>query len=227
MALPPDLVIFDCDGVLVDSEPTANRVLCDVLNELGLEITLDETIDSFIGRSIEACVELIETEFDFPLPGDFRDRLQRRTYAAFADVLRPVPGVDQAIRRIDRPICVASSGTVEKMRFTLGLTGLVAHFDGRLFSATEVRRGKPHPDLFLHAARQMGHPPARCAVIEDTPRGVAGAVAAGMAAFGYAGGAESDADQLAAAGAVVFTEMRALPGLLGLAARDGTKKAGH
>ncbi len=218
MALPPDLLIFDCDGVLVDSEPPANRVLCRLLNELGLEITLEDTVRHFIGRSVDACIELIETEFDLPLAHDFRDRLEQRTFDAFRAELRAVPGVAAVIEQLALPCCVASSGTIAKMRFTLAMTGLLAHFDGRLFSATEVARGKPAPDLFLHAARRMGHPPDRCVVIEDSPPGVAGAVAAGMAVFGYAGGALSDAAALRAAGATTFADMAALPELLRLAA---------
>ena len=218
MALPPDLLIFDCDGVLVDSEPPANRVLCATLNELGLEITLADTVRHFIGRSLDSCIERIETEFGLPLADDFRQRLQRRTFAAFRDELRAVPGIVPVIEQLTVPYCVASSGTIEKMRFTLGLTGLLAHFEGRMFSATEVTRGKPHPDLFLHAARRMGHPPERCVVVEDSPPGVAGAIAAGMGVFGYAGGALADAAALRAGGATVFADMADLPELLRLAA---------
>ena len=214
---PWGLVIFDCDGVLVDSEPIANRVFAKMLGTIGLPMTVDETIATFVGRSMASCLALIAERRGAPVPAGFEEALQARTYDAFAAELGPVPGIAEALDALDAsgiPTCVASSGSHDKMRRTLGLTGLLDRFDGRLFSATEVARGKPAPDLFLHAASRMGVAPARCAVVEDTPLGVAGAVAAGMMVFGYAGTTTPAA--LAAAGARVFTTMRALPALLGV-----------
>ena len=158
------------------------------------------------------CVEIVEERLGRPVPEGFVERLQARTYEAFRAGLRPVRGVAQALERIDLPVCVASSGEHEKMRLTLGLTGLLDRFEGRLFSATEVERGKPHPDLFLLAARSLGARPPRCVVVEDSAPGVLAARAAGMTALGYAGG--TDGKPLAAAGARVFHGMAELPDLL-------------
>ncbi|MBD3403804.1 HAD-IA family hydrolase [candidate division GN15 bacterium] len=206
------LIIFDCDGVLVDSEPITNRVFCRMLNELGLEITFDETMRTFMGRTMQGCVEIIEQRLGRPAPPDFIDDYYRRILPAFEGQLQPVTGVVDALDAITVPTCVASSGSHEKMRTTLGLTGLLSRFDGRLFSGTEVARGKPNPDLFLYAAREMGHAPDTCAVIEDSVAGVEAAVAAGMTVFGYAGYTPPDA--LEGAGAIVFDDMRSLPELL-------------
>jgi HAD superfamily hydrolase (TIGR01509 family) len=212
---PWDLVIFDCDGVLVDSEPVSNRVFTEMLNGIGLRTTLDETTRDFVGRSMKSCVEIVERRLGRPVPADFVETLQARTFAAFREGLHAVPGIEAALDAVDAagvPTCVASSGEHAKMRTTLGLTGLLPRFEGRLFSATEVPRGKPHPDLFLHAARAMGADPARCAVVEDSPVGAQAGVAAGMTVFGYA--ARSNPAALAAAGATVFRDMKELPGVL-------------
>ena len=133
-------LIFDCDGVLVDSEPVANRVFTESLQAAGLEIGHDEVCRTFIGLSMARCVEIVEERLGRPVPEGFVDRLQARTYEAFRAGLRPVEGVERALERIDLPVCVASSGEHEKMRLTLGLTGLLARFEGRLFSATEGER---------------------------------------------------------------------------------------
>jgi HAD superfamily hydrolase (TIGR01509 family) len=144
------------------------------------------------------------------LPEGFRRRYLDTMFAAFEEELQPVPGVAAALDAITLPNCVASSASLEKMRFTLGHTGLWDRFEGRIFSATEVEHGKPAPDLFLHAARSMGWAPGDCAVVEDSPAGVQAAVSAGMAVFGYAG--TTPAERLD--GARVFTDMAELPALL-------------
>ncbi len=213
--LAPRLVIFDCDGVLVDSETAANRLLCEAVNEAGWPITIGETHSVFNGRTMASCVEIIEKRLGWPLPADFLDRLEERTFAAFRKELRPVPGVREAIGRIDLADCVASSGAIEKMRLTLGLTGMLDHFDGRLFSAQEVARGKPAPDIFLHAAARMGVAPQHCIVVEDAVPGVEAGRAAGMRVLAYAGAAHADAAALGRAGGEVFTDMADLPGLIG------------
>jgi len=208
----PALAIFDCDGVLVDSEPVANRVFTDALAELGLGIEHAEVCRDFVGLSMRCCMEIVERRLGRAVPDGFVEELQRRTFDAFRAGLRPVPGVVAALGRIALPTCVASSGEHEKMRLTLGLTGLLPRFEGRMFSATDVERSKPHPDLFLHAARSLDVPPADCAVVEDSVPGVRAAVAAGMCALGYGPGEEGA--RLAAAGAVVFAAMDELPELL-------------
>jgi HAD superfamily hydrolase (TIGR01509 family) len=210
----PDLalVIFDCDGVLVDSEPISNRVLAQSLTEIGLPTTQAESMRDYMGRSWDGCVEILEARYGRPLPVGFEASYRERCEVAFRAELRPVTGIEDALARISTPSCIASSGPPEKMRVTLGLTGLLARFEGRIFSAREVARAKPWPDLFLHAAARMGAEPRACVVIEDSPRGVEAGVAAGMRVLGYAG--RTDARELEAAGAEIFDDMRALPGLL-------------
>jgi HAD superfamily hydrolase (TIGR01509 family) len=210
---PFELIIFDCDGVLVDSERLAVRVDVRVLAELGWPLTEREVIERFLGRTHAYFVSEVEAYLGRALPADWEDPFQALYRETFAAELTPVPGVVEALDAIALPTCVASSGTHEKMRYTLGLTGLYERFAGRIFSATEVARGKPAPDLFLHAAKQMGVAPAACAVVEDSHFGVAAARAAGMRAFGYAGGLTA-AEQLRGPDTVVFTDMRELPRLL-------------
>jgi HAD superfamily hydrolase (TIGR01509 family) len=208
-----DAVLFDCDGVLVDSEPISNRILTGMLNDLGLSYTTQQTMDRFVGRSMPACVAIIEEQLGRPAPPDFSGEFHRRTVAAFDRELEVVPGVREVLDRLPWPTCVASSGDHAKLRATLGRTGLYDRFAGRIHSALDVERGKPHPDLFLHAAAEMGADPARCAVIEDSVLGVRAGVAAGMRVFAYAGTVGEAA--LTDAGAhVVFHEMSDLPALL-------------
>jgi HAD superfamily hydrolase (TIGR01509 family) len=211
----PDLVIFDCDGVLVDSEGPANRLLCEAMNQAGLDISEEETNRRFNGLTMASVVEIIEQRLGRKLPSDFLPSLQERTFEAFRHELKVVPGIHDAIARIGLPDCVASSGRLEKMRFTLGLTGLLEHFDGRLFSATQVARGKPAPDVFLFAAEQMGVAPSRCVVVEDAVAGVQAARAAGMTVLAYAGHSYADTDALQRAGGQVFASMADLPSLVG------------
>jgi HAD superfamily hydrolase (TIGR01509 family) len=208
-----ELVIFDCDGVLVDSERIAIRVEAEFLGELGWPLTEAEIIERFMGHTSEYMDQAIEFQLGSRLPEDWKDLFQRRYQEAFAAELAPVDGVIEALDQITAPTCVASSGSHDKLRFTLGHTGLYERFEGRIFSGYEVANNKPAPDLFLHAAARMGANPARCAVIEDSRPGVEAARAAGMPAFGYAGGL-TPAHRLAGAGTVVFTDMRDLPRLL-------------
>jgi HAD superfamily hydrolase (TIGR01509 family) len=210
---PFELVIFDCDGVLVDSERIAVRVEAELLAELGWPLSQAEIVERFMGRTTEYMDEAIEAQLGSRLPGDWRDQFQRRYREAFAAELVPVDGVLDALDQIAVPTCVASSGSHDKLRFTLGHTGLYERFEGRIFSGYEVANGKPAPDLFLHAAARMGAEPARCAVVEDTLPGVQAARAAGMRAFGYAGGLTSPG-RLEGEATVVFTDMRDLPDLL-------------
>jgi HAD superfamily hydrolase (TIGR01509 family) len=207
-----DLVIFDCDGVLVDSERITNGIFVTMLNDLGLAVTLDEMFRDFVGRSMGQCLEIIEDRLGRAPPESFLQEYTERIEVALSSDLEPVAGIEAALDMIDLPMCVASSGSHEKMQLTLGLTGLFDRFDGRIFSATEVRRGKPAPDIFLHAASVMGADPSACAVIEDSPRGVRAGIAAGMTVFGYA--ERSDPRSLEQEGAVVFTQMSQLAGLL-------------
>jgi HAD superfamily hydrolase (TIGR01509 family) len=210
---PFELVIFDCDGVLVDSERLAVRVEAEYLAELGWPLSQAEIVERFLGRTAEYMDEAVEARLGSRLPGDWKDQFQRRYREAFAAELVAVDGVEEALDQITAPTCVASSGSHDKLRFTLGHTGLYERFEGRIFSGYEVANGKPAPDLFLHAAARMGADPARCAVIEDSLYGVLAARAAGMRAFGYAGGLTTP-ERLEGEATVVFDDMRELPRLL-------------
>jgi HAD superfamily hydrolase (TIGR01509 family) len=184
-------------------------VLAGLLTEIGLPMTPEQSIEAFMGRSWKTVTAWVE-EQGATLPEGFRRRYLDTMFAVFEEELQPVPGVGAALDAITLPNCVASSASLEKMRFTLGHTGLWDRFEGRIFSATEVEHGKPAPDLFLHAARSMGWEPADCAVVEDSPAGVQAGLSAGMKVFGYAG--TTPAERLD--GARVFTDMAELPALL-------------
>jgi HAD superfamily hydrolase (TIGR01509 family) len=212
------LVIFDCDGVLVDSEPLSNTVFARALKREGLDWTVEETMRRLMGRSVKACVEIIEGLLARQLPEDFVHKLQAETLQAFRDApLQPVPGINEAIDRIEAAgvsTCIASSGGFDKMDVSLGVTGLLARFEGRIFSATQVSRPKPFPDLFLHAAIAMNEQPFDCVVVEDSVPGVRAAKSAGMRVLGYTGAPYTDRAAMAAAGAFLFDDMSKLPGLV-------------
>ena len=216
MTRPLELVIFDCDGVLVDSERLAVRVEAAVLAELGWPLSQAEVIERFMGRSQSFMLEAIQERLGEDLPDGWRELLDRRYRAAYEAELTPVDGVVEALDRIAIPTCVASGGSHETLRHTLGLTGLYERFQGRIFSATEVAEGKPAPDLFLHAAARLGAEPAACAVVEDSRYGVQAARAAGMLASGYTGGL-TPPERLAGPRTVLFDDMRRLPDLLAAA----------
>ena len=208
-----ELVVFDCDGVLVDSEVIAVRVDQLVLADLGWQLALEEIVERFVGRSEADFVAAVQEQLGIEL-GEGWDRKYEPWYrAAFERELAAVDGVVEALDGIRIPQCVASSGSHAKMRRTLGQTGLWHRFEGRIFSASEVANGKPAPDLFLHAAGTLGTAPERCAVVEDSARGVRAARAAGMHVFAYAGGV-TRAERLAGPGTTVFHDMRRLPALI-------------
>lgn len=211
---PVDLVIFDCDGVLVDSERLSIEVDRRVLADLGWSLSKDEILHRFVGRSSAHFRAEVEAHLGRPLADDWETPYQPWYVDAFARELTAVPGVSTALDEIEIATCVASSGTHAKIRRTLGLTGLLPRFEGRIFSADDVLHGKPAPDLFLHAADRLGVSPARCTVVEDSRFGVQAARAAGMRVLGYAGGL-TPADWLEREGATVFTDMLELPELLG------------
>jgi HAD superfamily hydrolase (TIGR01509 family) len=216
------LTIFDCDGVLVDSEAAANRVMVEMLAGIGFEIGLADCMARFVGKSMATVQAEVVEETGRAFPPGWTEEIRARTIETLQrERVAAIPGIRKVVdahRAAGRPYCVASSGRVEKMQATLGSSGLLPLFSDVLFSATAVGRGKPAPDLFLHAAEVMGHPPAACVVVEDSLPGVQAAVAAGMPVCAYAAAPYADAAALAALGANVFTDMGELPGLVGLEA---------
>ena len=209
----PSLVLFDCDGVLVDSERLSHSVLREMIAEYGVNLTLEQTLDHFMGTSTEKGLEILASLFGQPAPADFDDIFNARSFETFTRSLEPVPGVHQLLKNLQLPYCVASNGPLKKMRFTLGHTGLLPFFEGRLFSAQDVKSPKPAPDLFLHAAASLGISAAGCLVIEDSVSGVTAARSAGMRVFGFA--AMGQGEKLSQAGAhLVFEEMATLPSIL-------------
>jgi HAD superfamily hydrolase (TIGR01509 family) len=212
------LLIFDCDGVLVDSDRISLRIQAERITALGLPMTYEDCVREFLGLGLPATLRQVEQRLGKPLPSGWAVELDAAVKDAFRRELRPVRGVVEALDQISLQTCIASSGSHEKMMLTLGLTGLYERFAGRIFSADEVERGKPDPDLFFYAAERMGFVPERCIVVEDSPFGIQGAIAAGMAPLGYAADAEPAAmAALFDAGAIVFTSMADLPGLVAAA----------
>ncbi|MEU6440180.1 HAD family hydrolase [Streptomyces sp. NPDC047046] len=214
MITPIELVIFDCDGVLVDSERIAARVHASLGAELGWPLGESGVVEHFIGRSHADIRTTIAGRLGAETARLWAERFEKLHHDAVEAELTPVDGIVEALDALTLPVCVASSGTHAKLRHTLGRTGLYERFAGRVHSASEVARGKPAPDLFLHAARRMGASPAACAVVEDSAPGVRAARAAGMRAYGYAGGL-TPAARLTGPRTTVFTDMRRLPALLG------------
>ena len=215
---PIDLVIFDCDGVLVDSEVISCTAHAETLTRHGYPITSDQVLERFLGRSMRQASLEVEVEMGRSLPDDFHAQVYAEIFRLFAISLEATPHIDEALAAIARPVCVASSGPPEKISASLNRVGLWDRFAPNIFSAVQVRHGKPAPDLFLFAAEQMRTAPARCIVIEDSLAGIAAAVSAGMPVLGFHGGSHcppGHGDRLRAAGAVaIFGDMRQLPDLI-------------
>ncbi len=205
-------VIFDCDGVLVDSEILGAQVAREMALEAGIVLTAAEALAMIRGRKVAVWVEELQALSGGRLPPDFVTDFRCRSATLFRSDLKPVPHVESVLRGLDLPFCTASSAPREKIELTLKLTGLFPFFVDRIFSAYEIGSWKPDPGLFLHASAQLGVPPSRCAVIEDSLVGVLAARAAGMTVFGY--GSVATASALAHAGATVFDSMLILPDLL-------------
>jgi HAD superfamily hydrolase (TIGR01509 family) len=210
--MPTELVIFDCDGVLVDSEVLGNQVLVQFVAELGLDLKLEEAIALFRGCKMADSVAIVEQRLGQPTPPDFVNDLRARTAEAFRHELRPINGIEQALSKIHVPVCVASSGPLEKIRLALQVTGLLSRFDPHIFSSYEIGSWKPEPGLFLHASASMNVRPSACVVVEDSILGVRAAVAAGMKVFGYC--TSSEAATFNAWGSHPFHAMSELPALL-------------
>lgn len=223
----PALVVFDCDGVLVDSEAVAALILSEYLEELGWTITAQEAERLFRGASLPHCERMVRRRLGGRVPADFVHQLEERTAEGFERGLAPIDGVLGALRKLRAsrlPICVASNGSRAKMELTLRLTGMLSMFEGHLFSARDVQRPKPAPDVFLHAVREMGYPIGRTVVVEDSVPGIRAALEAGAHVLAYAP-RQSDREAVDDLGVHTFGRMEELPALLGVAAaidEDGT-----
>jgi len=208
-----EAIIFDCDGTLVDSERVGNAVIVDCAKELGLSLTLDQAIENFAGRKMADTLELIGKWLGKPVPDWFLSTIRQRMAVAFEDQLEAMDGVNELLKKLSTPVCVASNGPHDKMLVSLGVTGLLPYFDGRVFSAYDCNHWKPDPGLFLYAAKSMGVDPRACAVVEDSPLGIQAALSAGMTPFGYV--PEGDATRLALGKTKTFAHMSLLEELLG------------
>ena len=207
-----DLVIFDCDGVLVDSEPISNRVLADLLTEIGLPTTLEQSLGSFLGRSWKDNFLIIQERLGRTPPQELYEIYTNRMYQAFEAELKPIPGIESALDQISLKTCVASSGPHMKIRKTLGVTGLLPRFENHIFSADDVENGKPAPDLFLYACEKMGSKSSSSVVVEDALPGVKSAVSAGMTVLAYT--PSGDVNDLKKHGVATFEDMLQLPNIL-------------
>ncbi|MFQ8431031.1 HAD family hydrolase [Amaricoccus sp. W119] len=213
------LVIFDCDGVLVDSEPIAMAVLLETIRAQGLEIDPAQGYELFLGRSLASVGQMLAEDFGVKLDPLALEEMRQRLYARFRAELKPTPRTPEVLAALTAPFCVASSSQPERVELSLRLTGLWEHFDGKLFSATMVSHGKPAPDLFLLAAERMGYDPANSLVVEDSAAGIRAAQAARMRVAGYTGGGharntEHEARLRALDPDWIIGDMRELPRLL-------------
>jgi phosphoglycolate phosphatase len=213
-----DLIIFDLDGTLVDSETLANRVFYEKLVTLGLDAAFDlaRVTRDFTGLTVANCLALARDVYGLPeVPEGFEADLKEATYASYRQGLLPIPGVPAMLQQLAQPKCVASSSAPEKIAYSLELTGLTSHFGNHLFSVHHVAEPKPAPDVYLYAAEQMGHAPARCAAVEDSLPGATAGIRAGMTVFAYRPENDAQADEaFRALGCRIFREMSSLPALL-------------
>lgn len=216
--MPPGLTIFDCDGVLVDSEVVVCRVCVPLLARAGVTMSAEEIADRYIGISAGSMIADLEARHGRPLPADLYDTMRDRISAAFETEPLTIEGLDVVLAGHFGGMCVASGSAPDRVRRCLTLVGILDYFEPHIFSATQVSRGKPAPDLFLFAAAEMGVEPADCLVIEDSVHGVKAGVAAGMRVLGFTGAGHcrpGHAERLTAAGAAAtFQHMRDLPALL-------------
>jgi HAD superfamily hydrolase (TIGR01509 family) len=218
-ATKPELVIFDCDGVLVDSEPLSMRVLAETMAGLGLELSEAECYRHFLGRSLSSLKATLRETFDRAITDHQLNAMRDRLYHVYRAELKPIAGITTVLETLGVPSCVASSSNPDRIRISLELTGLSHHFGPNVFSATMVEHGKPAPDLFLLAARRMGVAPERCIVVEDSPAGIEAARAASMHALAFVGGAHVGPARLRQTiegmkPAAVFERMEDLPALI-------------
>ena len=211
-------VIFDCDGILVDSEPITAKVLVSMTNDLGLHIDLEFVIQEFMGRSLNYIMQYLDGLTNGGLPENFELEYRRKTYRAFQNELKPIDGIHSVLEGLEVPFCVASSGPLEKMQNNLRTTGLIDIFQDKMFSCYEIQSWKPDPDIFLYAAKKMGYQPSECAVIEDSVVGVQAALAGGFAVYAYSKNGRSDYMDMPKI--VVFEDMAELKTLLSRSTLD-------
>jgi len=220
MPRAPKLVILDCDGVLVDSETISVAVLTELLGKAGAKIAKSDGYRLFLGRSMAAVEKLLRSDYGLALSQAELDGIRTETFRRFRAELKPMPGVAEALSRLKARRCVASSSSPERIRLSLSLTGLLEMLEPHIYSASMVARGKPAPDLFLHAAEEMGVRAEDCVVVEDSPAGIDAARRAGMRAFAFTGGAHAEPAGLETAlvrlrPELIFSDMARLPELLG------------
>lgn len=207
-------IIFDCDGVLVDSETLSARVFQDMALELGFELDFESAVEKFAGTSMKENLHFIQENIRGSLPESFEKEFRRRTYEEFKSKLEAIPGIHEVIAKLQVPFCVASSGPVEKIRLNLSLVGLLDRFEKRIFSSYDIGKWKPDPGIFVHAATKMGYSPEECVVIEDSAAGIQAAISGGFLVFALARkNRKKHYEQL---GAVAFEDMKELEKLLGL-----------
>ena len=190
------LVIFDCDGVLVDSEAIGNRFISEALTLAGIPISAEGALSKFLGGKLTQIKEDAEKQLGFSLPANWVDEIYKKQFSEFRKKLKSISGIEDVLDVLERmniPVCVGSNGPLNKMEVSLGVTKLKDRFLGRIFSADQVEKPKPAPDLYLYCAEQMGVLPQDCLVIEDSPRGASAGVTAGMTVFGYTGGEDAAA----------------------------------
>jgi len=215
----PALVIFDCDGVLVDSEPISIAVLLEMVGKHGTSLSEEDAYDRFLGRSMTTISKILHEDYGFAASEADLDEMRANLFARFRTDLKPIPGIMETLSKLDLPRCVASSSQPDRIRLSLQLTGLIDLLDPHIFSATMVKHGKPAPDLFLFAARTMHTAPEDCVVVEDSPAGIEAAKRAGMRVYAFTGGTHARGGRLEAALASldpdrIFNDMLELPGLL-------------
>lgn len=207
-------IIFDCDGVLVDTEKIGNQILINMAAEYGFKMELEEAYRNFNGRNLKSCFLHIENAIGQKLPEDFEDQYRINSFEAFKKEARPVEGVVEFISKLKIPYCVASSGPVEKIRLNLGNAGLLEQFENKIYSSYTIQKWKPDPDIFLFAASQMGFEVNECIVIEDSIAGVMAGVKGGFKVYGFAN--EHNASDLKQEGAILFSSFQELRAMLDL-----------
>ncbi|MEM9078240.1 MAG: HAD family hydrolase [Bacteroidota bacterium] len=205
-------IIFDCDGVLVDSEEISMTILIQMANEIGAEVTREYALENFSGKSLKVCLDYIEKQLNRPLPNGFEKEYRIRTFSTFKSDLKPIKGIHNLLDKITVPFCVASSGPLDKIRLNLTTTHLIELFENRIFSSYEIGSWKPNPEIFEYTAKKMGFEPRECAVIEDSLAGIKAGKKGGFDVYGFTNGKNKKLFE--AEGAQVFSEMSELYNLL-------------